>query len=940
MARDNVVLVRRPPVFPALLALCVLESAAHGDVSPKLQSLGVDPHGRITTIRKQVRHSPDTHVASSLLNRDCSSDDCNEPHEVGWAYGQVASEENPLNYGVTTSASDEVDDETLRKALQVEIEKSHARTTPQEDVKNRLKGVGTTGQTGGDDGSGEQAAAGHVAISADGGKLPEQAKFEERTRDMREEIASRKWIALCIRLLWWSQVAGLALVLGFAMQRGKPPQLQVAANPAPAVPLKAPTWYFKFSGWHEDPRTAALSLCCPCILWADIMYQLQISNGWWFDVTVFAILTFSNTIIQLPLVTLGAMLILWALLRHSRAEFQKRFHIESAGVVDETLFLCWPCSLAQQSRHMKKAFHVGDAVAVELDTVRRKFDRCELLVEDERKVLEAYPVPVPESDDEEADETEKKRPKSTEEIDVPMEAEGKDVYKQILKESIYDAVVVASFGHLQTSIESLLPLKGQRMLSSGGRWHPRLVLLAGALPLFLTQNAILWAMVLDFKFTEPIPLETQSGNAKMETLLEVKMFMVVVLGVQSATELRHCINLLFFALNPATWLEIPRRPQRHDLQQASAPGEVGHEKPAGDLERPDFSNRTCALCSIFSAMMQLQVGFTVLLLSLSMILACEDVTEVVLDALSLTFITDADDLWYGFLKVALRIDEDVFAVVSKEHIIAKPLMKGDSDNSRKKKVVWYSWSKLAPARHVVTIVNGVVLTFLTQNQLVDFYVAICTKKLPMWRYFCMMYEGVRASMSTRLMRPALIPHTLVACQLYVLTWGVAHLSTNLGLKVTAERDSVYGQYLHSKAHAVDVLPCNLTWAYSEDSGGTGEKCYPDIDLHEHGLVSWNGAIKNLYRKGWNPVELDDNHIFDLKDEGVKWRCAIFSTIFILVQIVLLTGNNILSIYRATANRARKVEKKKIHEEQIVTQEPASLRAAAVASPSLDAPYPS
>eukprot|EP00971_Amphidinium_carterae_P090251 1786703-Amphidinium_carterae.1 len=155
------------------------------------------------------------------------------------------------------------------------------------------------------------------------------------------------------------------------------------------------------------------------------------------------------------------------------------------------------------------------------------------------------------------------------------------------------------------------------------------------------------------------------------------MFMVVVLGVQSATELRHCINLLFFALNPATWLEIPRRPQRHDLQQASAPGEVGHEKPAGDLERPDFSNRTCALCSIFSAMMQLQVGFTVLLLSLSMILACEDVTEVVLDALSLTFITDADDLWYGFLKVALRIDEDVFAVVSKEHIIAKPLMKGE-----------------------------------------------------------------------------------------------------------------------------------------------------------------------------------------------------------------------------------------------------------------------
>eukprot|EP00403_Amphidinium_massartii_P010133 CAMPEP_0178414192 /NCGR_PEP_ID=MMETSP0689_2-20121128/22910_1 /TAXON_ID=160604 /ORGANISM="Amphidinium massartii, Strain CS-259" /LENGTH=408 /DNA_ID=CAMNT_0020035475 /DNA_START=61 /DNA_END=1284 /DNA_ORIENTATION=+ len=315
-----------------------------------------------------------------------------------------------------------------------------------------------------------------------------------------------------------------------------------------------------------------------------------------------------------------------------------------------------------------------------------------------------------------------------------------------IQADVYDMVVVASFGGL-----GVIPLDNDptvdtdadggsmmRRLSSDGpldhskplhtfRVHPVFALLGLATPLFSMQMTVLWCLFLSIDLRTPIQEDWQlfQSQPDMKLLFVVKCLMVIVLGNMSLLEFLHALRPFFLAFNPMTWRELQR--------------------PHGYFWRGDLGAAICASCCIVSEFMQLTVAYTVLVLSMSIILRADQITEVIFNSLALIFITDLDEKTFEAAASLFHFDMNSYDNM-KNHGI-KLVSKGDASA---KPLTWLpswlqsklSWRKEGKANALSYVFAFLALEFLFVRQLLQLYMAVSTQKLPIARDMCVLYAGL------------------------------------------------------------------------------------------------------------------------------------------------------------------------------------------------------
>mmetsp|Transcript_32242 Transcript_32242/g.73738 ORF Transcript_32242/g.73738 Transcript_32242/m.73738 type:complete len:439 (+) Transcript_32242:111-1427(+) len=308
-----------------------------------------------------------------------------------------------------------------------------------------------------------------------------------------------------------------------------------------------------------------------------------------------------------------------------------------------------------------------------------------------------------------------------------------------MQADLYDAILVATFGGLGvvplddeqdgsepapngTGSSRLAPMK--KTMSSKVdsvnkqfkfRIHPTFVLIFLAWPLFSMQMTVLWCLFLDIDIAGPLDedWEVLRKDPHMNLLFVVKCLMVVVLGNMSMLEFIHAIRPLFFALNPQTWKELRR--------------------PESPLWSSPLGTISCAMCCVIAELMQLQVAYTVLVLSMSITLRSNEITEVIFNSLAIIFITDLDEKSFEAASALFHFDMEAYGDLQENGIpFEKDVPSGGV----------LSWTKSGKANALSYMLAFFGVWVLYVRQLLMLYMAVQTQVLPIARDICVIYEGI------------------------------------------------------------------------------------------------------------------------------------------------------------------------------------------------------
>jgi len=684
--------------------------------------------------------------------------------------------------------------------------------------------------------------------------------FEFQLPDPRDVESLHRFVTWYYTWSWF-QVVVVAL---FAFVRSLPAApIATAAESASLASGSSEDVHWHDDWWScSDPKSLWMGIACPCVLWADNMHLAGFGTRWSFDLFVCMVLYFSHLLFPAPIMWLAMILVMVGMLVRTRKRIKSKSEIVSGtcqGSLEFVLVLCcYPLTLAQESRHIRHALLVGNPAFVtgEEHAVQKTAD----------ETAEEGPAQEESSGEEPIEEEmlgQKRRPQDDlarhgkvklnklerkhnllKKFQEAAERSRKkcEKYCVYLDESMYDAVLVASFGGVGVEEEE------------DGKTHyllkPCWLLVCGCLPLFAFQNTLLWCMVIDSDFTAPIDVGT---NPHLRLLHVAKLLMVAQLAMMALLEMSRSLQAMLFALNPATGHEFVRH-----LPEDPVEGDGGTCVMRCWRAGP-FGWRVCWVSSALAEGMQLHVAYNVLLLSLSTVLKQGRVHDVLFNGLALLFVLDLDNVWFAFLSKFISIDHSLYETITDDSffLIATPWV----EDGRYR---WLSWSSKAGARLASQFITVLALLFIAQRQLMDYYIAVKTNKLPVWRLVCDLYTGqLWSDMPSVIREQAVLYSTPTFLRLQKL------------IQQDIESSIRKHQNMTNTSNALD--PNSSSWFLP----GHNYDCYPDFDKQTDAVTTWEGLIHSLnsfVHRSTLPIQ--EREATDL---AVDWG---YSTCFIDVGLVV------------------------------------------------------
>ncbi|CAE8617893.1 unnamed protein product [Polarella glacialis] len=293
-----------------------------------------------------------------------------------------------------------------------------------------------------------------------------------------------------------------------------------------------------------------------------------------------------------------------------------------------------------------------------------------------------------------------------------LAASGKDEPEAdiFFEDDIYDMVVVAAFGGIEMNLD------GDKVATI----HPFLIFML-SLPLWVMQVSALTYLRLDMDVLAGVQKEEDG-----ETLITLKILMVLVLQLMLFKELLGSVSLMTFVVNPRTWTDIKRK---------SGSELKGYAQWL-------YWGYVLFPLSFIAQMFKFTIAYFVCLDSVSVVLECRSVKDAIFDCLAITFISDLDETVWIVGRILFRWQK---------------ADKGDwkfklwNEESRKEAVKSGPWreSILRPLKFLRRGFGGqkteLIITFVAMlsiyiRQLFVVLFALKTNILPVARDVCSMYR--------------------------------------------------------------------------------------------------------------------------------------------------------------------------------------------------------
>jgi len=530
------------------------------------------------------------------------------------------------------------------------------------------------------------------------------------------------------------------------------------------------------------------------------------------------------------------------------------------------VLICYPLTLAQESRHVRHALLVGhpafvrgkDEAEEEEPDESVEGDPAGTAKAEEGQLVPTYKEALPPHRLDKLRGTERKAHLLRRFQDAASRSLEK--FSVYLDQSMYDAVVVASFGGVG--------------VERAGRDHyllrPHHLLLLGCLPLFAFQNTLLWCMVIDSEFTAPID---DHLDRHLRLLHVAKLLMVAQLAMMALLEMSRSLQAIFFVINPATGIEFVRHVEEPEKGEGSCLRRFWMSGP--------FGWSWCCISAALAEAMQLHVAYNVLLLSLSTVLQQQRVHDVMFNGLALLFVLDLDNVWFAFLAKFIAIDPTRYDTATDDafFLIATPWIENGVHR-------WLSWSSKAGARMASQFITVLALLFIAQRQLMDYYIAVKTNKLPVWRYVCDLYTGyLWADLPSFIREQAVLYSTPTFLRLRELITEDVEYSIRNATNGTNTSNS-------SGINASLVLP------------GPAFNCYPDFSKETDAVTTWPGLLHNALIFAYNRTQYatpEDRPSTDLAvatGSGVVYvDVGLVVNGLVMILSMLLMGGSVRSIYK-------------------------------------------
>eukprot|EP00929_Paragymnodinium_shiwhaense_P012209 TRINITY_DN11898_c0_g1_i1.p1 TRINITY_DN11898_c0_g1~~TRINITY_DN11898_c0_g1_i1.p1 ORF type:complete len:507 (-),score=75.43 TRINITY_DN11898_c0_g1_i1:475-1995(-) len=293
---------------------------------------------------------------------------------------------------------------------------------------------------------------------------------------------------------------------------------------------------------------------------------------------------------------------------------------------------------------------------------------------------------------------------------------------------IYDAVVVSAFSGVHINLAGTESMK----------LHP-FFLLVLCVPLFIVQSSIVMFLRLDQDLDVKI-YELDHGDDKWhvkgDILLTMKLVMIVILQLMLFSELIGALKLLVFVVNPFTWSDV-RRPRRSEMHIRKG-------------LRWLYSAWVLAPPAILAMIFKLVIAYTVLIDSVSIVLVCDNVKDIIFDSLAIAFIVELDEYFWRMIAVILHLDDFTFFEFKlAPERVGNDIIKSAGFCSQNLKDYAQSangvLSKLRRTqsgygRQIELIVTFVGVLFLYSRQLFVIIYALHTNMLPVARDVCTCYR--------------------------------------------------------------------------------------------------------------------------------------------------------------------------------------------------------
>eukprot|EP00928_Gymnodinium_smaydae_P088545 TRINITY_DN72615_c0_g1_i1.p1 TRINITY_DN72615_c0_g1~~TRINITY_DN72615_c0_g1_i1.p1 ORF type:complete len:554 (+),score=70.68 TRINITY_DN72615_c0_g1_i1:76-1662(+) len=181
------------------------------------------------------------------------------------------------------------------------------------------------------------------------------------------------------------------------------------------------------------------------------------------------------------------------------------------------------------------------------------------------------------------------------------------------------------------------------------RVHPFLVFMF-CFALYTVQLSCLSCLVLDMDKTEWIA-EDQKETPRQKMIILVKVIMVIVVQMVSLREMVGALRPLLFVLNPVTWGE---------LYRPGMDGKFFKHLPWLTWLRIFFDWKWLALLCIVAQVFQVTIAYVVNVMSISIVLASDDVSNVIFNSLVVIYIADLDEYAWSAVTQIFHIDADYY----------------------------------------------------------------------------------------------------------------------------------------------------------------------------------------------------------------------------------------------------------------------------------------
>lgn len=319
--------------------------------------------------------------------------------------------------------------------------------------------------------------------------------------------------------------------------------------------------------------------------------------------------------------------------------------------------------------------------------------------------------------------------------------EKEDEVELHLNPDVYDAVVAAAFGGVQVS----LPLEDDKNHKAGApapfiRIHPAAAFGIACI-LFMVQVSCLTCLMLDIDFEANWATgswEEFDKTPGRRILLCSKILMVCVLQVICLKEFLSGMRPLLFVCNPFTWYEIYR--------------------PSAKAFPKLFHPALCVPFCIAAEAMQFVIAYMVAVLSMTVILKAEKVSEVVFNGLVITFLTDLDEYTWQACVPIFHLDGRKY---NKFKFSLKKGYKKFFEQERRERTSkskaefdWKVWLRRGRGGKVQILENVLIFAFLAVlffRQTFIFTQAIDSGVLPLKRDVCSLYRGLEGKDKSGLM---------------------------------------------------------------------------------------------------------------------------------------------------------------------------------------------